>query len=374
MSYPITKPQKAIIKAIKEFAKGEFDKELILEHDKNSKFSSTTWKKIMELGFIGIHMPEAYNGGGMGMLENILVAETFARCDSTLGSSIMFSLAGIECLNYFGSENQKETFLSPILEGIIRSSILNPCFINGRYKDLFIVKKAEDDEWIINGQINNVINSPEADLLILPVTGNKTPQEMVILLIDVSGPNVSINQEETLGLRITPISTVTLKNVIIPKENRISVNGKKTGVIETLQSEFRLLVSGIALGIAKGAMDRAITHVKQREQFGTKLVGFQVIQHKLAQMEIKIIQAESLTCHAASCYNHKKPDYTQIASAVICATETAIEVSNHAIQLLGGYGYTTEYDVERCYRDAKTLQIMKGSRSDLYDEIAGKVL
>lgn len=375
MSYPITKSQKAIIKAVKEFAKGEFDKELILKQDKNSEFPLETWKKIMELGFIGIHMPEVYNGGGMGMVESILVAETLARCDSTLGSGLMLSLAGIESLARFGDEKQKEAYLSPLLEGKIQSSILNPCFINDRYKDLMIISEAGGDEWIINGQIDGVSGNMDADILIFPVTGREYTENLVILLIDASSPDVSIrHQHSTLGLRMTPSTTVTLHNVHVPSKDRIAVQDKKNGIIRSMQSEFRLLISGLSVGIAKGAMEKAISHVKQRKQFGNKIASFQITQHKLAKMEIKIKQAEYLTLQAANCYNTKKPDYAQIGAAVVCATDTAVEVSSDAIQLLGGYGYTTEYDVERCYRDAKTLQIMKGSRSDLYDEIAGEIL
>lgn len=376
MSYSTTKPQKAIIKAIKEFVKGEFVKELILEQEKKKgEFPLETWKKIMELGFIGIHMPDKYGGGGMGMIENILVAETLARCDSTLGTSLMFSLSGIESIAYLGDENQKETFLKPLLEGTIRSGFLNPCLINDRSGDDLVMFRKMEDAWVIDGQISGMINSPEADIYILPGAIEESQDDLFFLLIEASSSNISIaNKDETLGLRMTPLSTVTFKDVSIPLKNIIQVKKKKNNIIETMKSELRLLVSGLAIGIAKGAMDRAITHVKQRKQFGVKLANFQTLQHKLAQMQIKIKQADNLTYQAATNYNPKKPDFISIASSVICATDTAVEVSNDAIQLLGGYGYTTEYNVERYYRDAKTLQIMKGNRSDLYDDIAKAVL
>lgn len=138
--------------------------------------------------------------------------------------------------------------------------------------------------------------------------------------------------------------------------------------------ELRMLMSALALGTAQGAVDRSLAHVKKREQFGRKLAGFQVLRHKLANMETQLCQARCLTFAAALSFASKKPDAKLTAMACLAAVSAAVEITSEAIQLLGGYGYTVEYEVERCCRDAKTLQLLCGGSVTLCDEIADAVI
>lgn len=141
-----------------------------------------------------------------------------------------------------------------------------------------------------------------------------------------------------------------------------------------MHPELRMLLCALALGTAQGAIDRSLAHVKKRAQFGRKLADFQVLRHKLAKMETQLCQARCLTFTAAESFASKKPDATLSTMACLGAVSAALEITYEAIQLLGGYGYTVEYEVERYCRDAKTLQLLSGGSMALYDEIADSVI
>ena len=197
-------------------------------------------------------------------------------------------------------------------------------------------------------------------------------QPIDFLIIDADQDGLSVEKKyQPLGLRMTASARMRFDDVEISKEKRVSV---KKGGGSQLLPELRMLLSALALGTARGAIDRSLAHVKKREQFGRKLSGFQVLRHKLAKMETLLFQARCLTFSAAESFASKKPDMKLIAAACLTAVSAAVEITYEAIQLLGGYGYTVEYEVERYYRDAKTLQLLSGGSMALYDEIADAVI
>lgn len=378
MDFSLTKSQKEIVKAAWAFAKGEFDKERILELSRKQEFPKDILKKAGDLGFIGIHFPESYDGGGMGLFENVLVAETFCRKDSTLGSALMFTGYAAECLVCSAEDEIRKKFLPRVAGGeiIFTGAFLEP----GSGYDLSRIQTSaiqSNGDWIINGAKSFVpFGNSAGAFVVLCATGQGHDDggtSLILLEADRKGIHAS-DAGEKLGGRLMPFADVAFENVTVPHGNLIGKPGDAAALLHLFLSKNRIQIAGMALGTAQGAFDRALDYVKQREQFGRKLVQFQVTRHKLAEMATKIETARYLTYYAAWSYDNGKPEARLASMAKITATRVAAAVCDEAIQLLGGYGYTTEYEVEHFFRDAKQTEIFQGGPSVQKDIIADEII
>lgn len=376
MNFDMTKPQKEIQKAAREFVKGEFDKDLALDYDRSGIFPKQIWRKAAQLGFIGIHFPEKFCGGGLGVVENVWVAEEFCKKDSTIGAAIILSSFATEYLLRFGSDQQKAQFLTPVAEGKIISGSISGTLPPA--SEAFPRALKTNDGWRICGEFDNVINGAQAGYYCLPCaikSKEDTPDGLNIFLIEGGQKGVAFGKnEDKLGLRMTPTAKMILTDVEISQENQIGKENTGQKQIERVWGECSVLISAIALGTAQGAFERSLSYIKQRVQFGKKIVQFQVTRHKLVEMAAQIEQARYLTYCAAASFDSLDPNTKLGALANLTATRTAVAVASEAIQLLGGYGYMKEYEIERFYRDAKTLQLMTGSTDSLKDVIAERIV
>ena len=379
MEFQLTKPQKEIQKAAREFAKGEFDKELAQEMDKTGEFPSKIWQNAAELGFIGIHFPEELGGGGMGVLENTLIAEEFCKKDSTIGAAIMFSCFAAEYLLRFGSDQQRQAFLPDVIEGRMLSGAAFFGAENrpGSSGNTPAAEKT-DAGWRLSGEIEYVINGGKAGFYCVLCSNGHVQDHpgslnMVIVKEALEGVRFD-NRNDKLGLRMTPTARMSFEDVNITSEDLVGKENQGEKQAQRILAESWALIAALALGTAQGAMDRSLDYVKQREQFGKKIAHFQVTQHKLAEMATQIEQVRYLSYAAAKSFDSRKPDYKLAAMAKLSATRTAVAVAGEAVQLLGGYGYMTEYDVERFYRDAKTLDLIGGNVVNLKNTIAKNVI
>jgi len=379
MLFHFSKPQKEIKKAARAFARGEFDKELALEHDKNQTFPKTIRRKAAELGFIGIHYPEKYSGAGLGIVEQTILAEEFCKKDPSLGIALMFSGFASECLLRFGSDELKNKFLCKVADGEILSGAAFTEADSG-YEVAGIKTSAvkEGNKWIINGHKTYVINGGEAGfycVLCRTDLENKSPEGISMILVEENCKGLdAVNCRNKLGMRMSAVSDLHFENVRVPFSNLIGKEGLGVRQALAFYDENRILTAALALGIARGAFSQALDYVKQREQFGKKIAQFRVTQHKFAEMAIQMEQAAFMTYNAAMNFDRGKKDSAMTAMAKISACRSALEVSGEAIQLLGGYGYMTEYGVERCYRDAKVMEVINGNTHLLKEIVAGNVM
>ena len=379
MTHQLSKSQKAIQKTAMEFARGEFDKDAACEFDRRAEFPQKIWKKAGELGFIGIHLPEKLGGGGMGRLENVLVAETLAARDSTTAAALMLAGMAAEWLARFGSPAQQATLLPEILEGRTRPGTLLGPVVDGMPDNSLCLNEAGPDAaWCLDGELAGVINGTNADVLFLLCrdnTARQAPAACSMLMLEGGQPGMhSGNEAPMLGLRMTGMARIRCDGARVTPANLIGRQARGLEQAASLLPELHLLLAALALGTAQGAFERGLAHVKEREQFGRKLAEFQVTRQKLAEMALCIEQVRSLTYRVAIYSDPEKIEPRMAAMANLAATRTAVNVSYESIQLLGGYGFTTEYDVERCYRDAKTLQIISGHKNDLTETIATAVI
>jgi len=381
MDFALNAEQKQIQKAVKEFVKGEFDKNLIAEMEEAHEYPEKIWKIAADLGFIGIHFPEEYSGQGMGVLENILIAEALCAGDSTVGACLILADFASEIILHFGSEDQKKNWLPKVAEGEVLScgAFTEPDH-GSDITSVNTVAVKENDEWVINGSKIFITNGgPLAGFysVLCQTDTEATPgyRGMSLILVEADREGVStMDVGAKMGIRMMHTAEVNFKDVRVPLENLIGKENKGFYQVLEFFDESRILIAAQALGTAQGAFDRALAHVKSREQFGKKIAKFQVTQHKLADMATKIEQARLMTYKAAWNFDQGRIDPKLTSMAKMAAARTAVEVCDEAIQLLGGYGYMQEYEVERFARDAKITELYEGTREIQKNTIASAVL
>ena len=380
MDFELTPEQKDIQKAAREFIQGEYDKEKILEWEQTHTFPKEIWKKAAKLGFIGIHYPEEYGGQGYGVFENILIVEEFCRKDSGVGVALSLADFSSEVVLRFGTHEQKKKYLLPVARGEFISG--------GAYTEpdhgsdiTFLATTAlrQGDSFVINGTKTFITNGSLADFFVVLCQTDpdaKPPYRgQCTLLVDKGTKGLEATEIiPKMGIRMTSTAELSFSDVRAPSTNLLGEENKGFYQVLEFFDESRIEIAAQALGIAQGAFDRALDYAKQREQFGKKLVDFQITQHKLADMATKIETARLLTYKAAWNYDQKKIDPKLTSMAKLLAARTAVEVADEAIQIFGGYGYITEYEVERFYRDAKITEIYEGTKEIQKNTIASALI
>jgi len=380
MEFTLDKEQEAIQKAASEFAKGEFDKEIALEHERNHTFPSEIWKKACELGFMGIHYPEKYGGQEYGIFENALVVEEFCRQDSGIGVALSLADFSSEIILRFGNDQQKEKYLIPLTKGEAISSggFTEPDHGSDiTLMDTTAVK--EGDEYIINGVKTFITNGTIGDFVMVlcqtdfEVKPTYRGQSVIIVEKGTSGYSTA-DVGEKMGIKMTSTGELSFNDVRVPVSNLVGQENKGFYHVLEFFDESRIEISAQALGIAQGAFDRALAYCKERTQFGKKLAQFQVTQHKLADMAAKIELASLIVYKSAWNFDQGRIDPKLTSIAKMYAARAAVEIADEAIQLLGGYGYMLEYEVERFYRDAKITEIYEGTKEIQKNTIASSLL
>lgn len=369
MNFELNKEQKQIKKAVKDFVKGEFKKEIIQELVENRAYPEKIWKKAGELGFLGINFPESYEGDGFSIFEKNLIAEELASGHSTIGTCLSLAGYGTEILLHHGSEKQKKYWLPKVVNAEILSSCAFTESGSGNNIELSQTTAIRsDNSWLINGTKTFAINGgPLAGFYIVlcktDANSKKHEHGLSTILVEADCPGIStMDVGNRLGHRLLSLSNVDFNNVRVPLENLIGQEHNGYQQVMEFFNHSRLLMASLAVGTAQGAFERAFAYVKQREQFGRKIIDFQITRHKLSEMATAIETARLMNCKGMwACENGISA--TRLCSmAKLVAGRTAMTVCDHALQLLGGYGYMEEYEIESFYRDAKMFEVMEGSR------------
>jgi len=378
MDFELNKAQKDIQKAARKFAKGEFDKELILELCERHEFPVAVCRKAGELGFIGLQFPEEYGGQGYGALENVLVTEAFCRQDSTMGSAVMLCDFATETILQHGNDEQKKKYLPPIAYGeeFFGGAITEPD-AGSDIRVMSTTAVRDGDEWVLNGTKTFISNAQvAANLMVLCQTDPEAGHRgQTMFLVSTKAEGVEITDlGHKMGIAMSQTAEVNLKDVRVHHSELLGEEGRGFYQILEFFGESRVEVAAQALGIAQGAFDRALKHVKSREQFGKKLAALQITQHKLADMATKIELARLITYKAAWQIDNGGIDPATSSMAKFYAARIAVEVADEAVQLLGGYGYMADYEVERFFRDAKITEIYEGTKEIQKNTIAGAIV
>jgi alkylation response protein AidB-like acyl-CoA dehydrogenase len=380
MDFELTDEQRDIQRAAREFAQGEFDRELALELERDHAFPKSIWKKACQLGFIGLHFPEAYGGQGLGILENALVVEEFCRQDSGIGIALSLSDFSSEVILRFGNEAQKQKYLPPLTRGeaISAGAYTEPDHGSDitRLSTLAVRKGAE---FVINGTKTFTTNGTLADHFVVLCQSNPDAvppyRGMCTLLVERGTPGFDATElGDKMGIRMTSTAEISFSDVHVPSENLIGQENRGFYQVMEFFDESRIEIAAQALGIAQGAFERALAYAKERRQFGQRIADFQVTQHKLADMYTKLETARLLTYKAAWNFDLNRVDPLLTSMAKMHAGRVSVEIADEAIQIFGGYGYITEYEVERFYRDAKIMEIYEGTREIQKNTIASSLI
>ncbi|UCB48223.1 MAG: acyl-CoA dehydrogenase family protein [Deltaproteobacteria bacterium] len=367
MNFQLTKEQRDIRQAAREFAEGEI-REIAREYDQREEFPVDLWKKACDLGFVGVYIDEAYDGPGLGFFEASLIMEEFWRVDPGCGC-VLLTAFGTEMIQNFGTEQQKKRYIPPIPRGdaIMGSAVTEP----DAGSDIFGIATAavkDGDDYVINGTKMFITNGSIADYLAvycLTNPGAKSRYDRYsIFIVERDRPGFQANKlKGKLGIRASDTAEIVLNDVRVPKENLLGgKEGQGFPQIMDLFNINRVLAAAQGVGVAQGALDQAIAHVKKRKAFGQPVGKFQAIQFKLAEMATMIESARLLTYQAAWLIDNGQKDPTLIAMAKWLAGETGVKVTDDALQMHGGYGYINEYDIERFYRDAKIVEIYEATK------------
>ncbi|EWG08915.1 acyl-CoA dehydrogenase [Cytobacillus firmus] len=365
MNFDLTAEQNMILKTIREFAQEEVAPGA-LERDRTKEFPIEVFKKMADLGLMGLPFPEEYGGAGADTVSFAIVTEELSRaCASTgITYSAHISLGGAP-LYLFGTEEQKQKYLVPICTGESFGAFgltePNAGSDAGGTRTTAVQK---DGEYIINGNKCFITNASYAKHLALTaVTGEvdgKKEISAIIVPTDAEGFTV-IDNYEKMGLNASNTTELVLEDVRVPTEHLLGKKGEGFKQFLITLDGGRIGIGAMALGIAQAAYEKALQYAKERQQFGRSLSNFQAIQFKLADMAMKIELARNMVYKAAWLKDQGKPFAKEASMCKLYASEICMEIADQAVQIHGGYGYMKEYHVERYMRDGKLTEIGEGT-------------
>jgi len=367
MDFTLSKEQRDIVRAARKFAIGEFP-DRALEFDREEKFDLDLWRKACELGFVGVFIDPVYNGAGMGYLEHCLISEEFWGVDPGIGQAILSATFGSELLLLYGTEDQKQLVLPKLVSGeaIIGTAVTEP----DAGSDVTSVRTTavkDGDEWAINGSKMFTTNGTIATwILVFCMTDQENPsrhERHSFFLVPTDRPGFKAKKIlGKTGIRASDTADISLRNVRVPLDHMVGKQGEGFHELMAFFNRTRLHICAQAVGLARGALDESIRHIKERHQFGAPLASFQVMQFKIAEMATWIRASRNLYYEAAWLVDQGRLDHALIAMAKWFSAEMAVRCADEAVQMHGGYGYIDEYKVNRLYRAAKVLEIYEGTK------------
>ena len=349
----------------RDFAENEV-KPLAKELDETERFPLETIAKMAEMGMMGLPVPEELGGSGIDQLGYILAVEELSKVCATTGI-ILSAHTSLCCwpIMTFGTPEQKEKYLKPLASGkkLGAFALTEP----SAGTDASMQKSVavlEGDHYVLNGNKVFITNAGAADVFIVFAMTNKElgTKGITAFILERDTPGFTMGKPENkMGLRASSTCELVFDNVIIPAENRLGDEGKGFKIAMATLDGGRIGVGAQAVGIAQGAIDETIKFTKERIQFGRRISQFQNTQFTLADMQTRTDAARLLVWRAAEAEQQGLPYSHLAAMAKLFASETASYVTNRAVQLCGGYGYTKDYPVERMMRDAKVTEIYEGT-------------
>ncbi len=365
----LTDEHKMLRDAARDFAQKEIAP-IAAHHDETGEFPMETVMKMGSLGLMGVEVPEEYGGAGMDTLAYVLAMEEIAKADVS-HSTIMSVNNSLYChgILKFGTEEQKQKYLSPVASGkaIGAYSLTEP--MSGSDAGTMKSRAVRDgDQYIINGRKSWVTSGPVADYLVLftMTDPNRKHRGITAFIIDTEQPGFVLGKiEPKLGIRASATCEIVYEDYKCPVENRLGEEGEGFKIAMTVLDAGRIGIAAQALGVAEAAFEASVEYAKTRQAFGQPIGQFQGIQWMLADMKTRIEAARLLIWQAALAKERTKHDdrrYTLEASiAKLYASETAMWVTEKAVQIHGGMGYSKEMPLERYFRDAKITEIYEGT-------------
>lgn len=377
MNYDLTSEQKMLKKVMKEFA-DEVVAPGADERDQTKQFPVHIFRQLADLNMMGLPFPEKYGGAGADAISFAIVVEELSRaCGSTgITYSAHISLGGAP-LHLFGTEEQKEKYLSKICSGESLGAFgLTEPNAGSDAGGTKTTAELQGDEWVINGSKCFITNASYASFLALTAVTEKEKgsRGITAFIVPTDAPGFSVLANyDKLGLHSSNTTELVLENIRIPEENILGKQGEGFKQFLITLDGGRIGIGAMAVGIAQAAYEKALQYAKQRTAFGNTLSHFQAIQHKLSDMAMQIELARNMVYKAAWLKENGRRFTKEAAMAKLYASEVAMSITHQAIQIHGGYGYMREYQVERFFRDARLLEIGEGTSEILRNVIAREI-
>lgn len=338
----------------------------VMEWDESQEFPVHIFKKLGELGMMGVLVPEKYGGAGLSYFEYKTIIEEIARVCGSIGLSV--AAHNSLCTGHilaFASEEQKHRWLPKLAtaEWIGAWGLTEPN-TGSDAGNMKCTAVRDGDHWVINGTKNWITHGKTGDVaVVICRTGEpRSKNNATAFVVERGTEGFSGGKKENkLGMRASETAEMIFENCVVPDANRLGEVGEGFKQAMKVLDGGRISIASLSLGIAKGAYDAALQYAQERHQFDKPIASFQGISFKLADMATEIQAAELLTLKACDLKERKKEMTKVAAMAKYYASEVAVKVANDAVQIFGGYGYTKDFPVEKFYRDAKLCTIGEGT-------------
>jgi alkylation response protein AidB-like acyl-CoA dehydrogenase len=365
---PLTEEQREIQRVAREFAEREIAPN-VDRWDREQQFDPAMIGKLGELGFLGMLLPEQYDGLGLDTLTYIVALEEIATVDASI--AVMMSVHNslpTQMILRWGSDEQKNRFLGPMARGeMLGAFALSEPEAGSDAASLRAQAVRDGECWVLNGTKAWVTSAPQAGAIVAMARTDtpgdrRGPRGISAFILTPDMPGFSVGKkEDKMGLRSSPTTQIVFDNLRVPAASLLGEEG--SGFIYAMQSldNGRLGIAAQAIGISEAALRCAARYAAERRQFGKPIKEFQAIQFKLADIAMRVSAGRALL-HAAATAKDRGEHVTQFsAMAKLFASETAMAATSEAIQIFGGYGYVKDYPVERLFRDAKVTEIYEGT-------------
>jgi len=365
MDFALSEDEKLIRQTARELAENEFAPKAA-EHDESCAFPHENVKKLAELGFMGMSVPEEWGGAGLSYLAYALAMEEISRACASTGV-IMSVNNSLVCdpILAFGTDAQKETYLKPLARGEkIGAYCLTEPEAGSDAQNQRSTALRDGDHYVLNGTKNFITNGQVADVFIVYAKTDPEGGHRGISAFLVDGDSEGLtrgSKENTMGIRASSTCSLFFSNVRVPAGNRIGEEGQGFKIALATLDGGRIGIAAQALGIGQAALDAATVYAQERKTFGKPIADLQAIQWMLADSVTELDAARLLTHRAAAKKDAGERATQEAAMAKLAASRAAVVVADRAVQIHGGYGYIKEYPVERFYRDAKITEIYEGT-------------
>jgi len=377
MDFSFTVEQRMFREAVARFAREELER-YVPQMEETDRFPVDVFKKLGDLGYMGIHFPPEYGGSGADFTTFCIFMEEICKVSAAIGVNVLLhTLMGSAPIFLVGSEEQRQTYFVPAIAGekIAAAGLTEPN-VGSSAADIETTATRADGGWVIKGAKTFTSNSPFCDFITLVASTDRSKRHkgISLFLVDSDAEGVTLDPNiPRLGIMGGEIGSIALDNVWVPEDALLGEEGKGFYYLLEALNATRIALGAGAVGLATAAFEQALDYAKEREQFGQPIGRFQGVSFKLADMALEIELARLMVYKAAWLLEQKEKHIKEAVMAKLFASEMATRVAHKALQIHGGYGYTREYPVERYYRDARLFEIFQGTSEISRVIIAGQL-
>jgi len=370
--------QSAIREAVREFADSEI-RPVAAEADRESAFPEDVWDGLADLDLTGLTVPETYGGFDADRLTYAVVNEAVAHGSLAVATALSVHCLATACIAEFGAESVREEWLPEMVDGRpVGAFALSEPEAGSNPAEMSTTARAVDggDAYVIDGEKQWITNGERSGVVVVfAKTDPDDPESVTQFLVPADAGGLEVGKkEDKLGLRASDTTSLVFDAVRVPARYRLTEPGRGLAAAFSILTGGRIGIAAQSVGLAQAALDEAVAYAGEREQFDRPIADIQSIRHKLADMETSVRAARALTHEAAAAQDRGESARTAASVAKYFASEAAVDVTNEAVQIHGGYGYTSEFPVERFYRDARVTTIYEGTSQIQQNIIARDLL